>query len=73
MNKKQLMEAFKKNKINIEESEIDKMFEYIQKNENQREEEIDDETKMVIKNLKKIWRCLQKLIFYKAKIKINLS
>ena len=54
MNKKQLMEAFKENEINIEESEIDKMFEYMQKNENHEEEEIDDENENGDKKSKKV-------------------
>ena len=45
MNKKQLMEAFRDNEINIEESELDKMFDYMQKKEVEEEEEEDDENK----------------------------
>ena len=43
MNKRQLMEAFKENEINIEESELDKMLDYMQKKEIEEEEEEDDE------------------------------
>ena len=39
MNKAQLMNAFKENEINIEENELDKMFEYIQRKDNEEEEE----------------------------------
>ena len=46
MNKAQLMNAFKENEINIEENELDKMFEYIQRKDNEEEEEnVEDEEK----------------------------
>ena len=46
MNKAQLMNAFKENEINIEENELDKMFEYIQRKDNEEEEEnVENEEK----------------------------
>ena len=39
MNKKQLKDAFKENEINIEDKDLDQMIEYMQKKENDEEEE----------------------------------
>ena len=51
MNKTQLSQAFKENEINIEESELDKMIDYMNKKDVEEEEEEDDENKE--KNSKK--------------------
>ena len=45
MNKTQLSQAFKENEINIEESELDKMIDYMNKKDVEEEEEEDDENK----------------------------
>ena len=45
MNKTQLSQAFKDNEINIEESELDKMIDYMNKKDVEEEEEEDDENK----------------------------
>ena len=50
VNKKQLMNAFEENEIHIDESDIDKMLEYMNKDENAEEEENEEEEDNEAKN-----------------------